>query len=142
LQNLFQRLPHLNKKSLSLLLSFREKFLTDVLYQKFFGRVLHCVQVGLCAGRDVACHVCTSQATPAAGFSLLSLSAYIYAHAYALGMRRACVLARMVRTAPKDSVARSTPTAQQERPNKTFINNVLMYHPKSGIERSLFNNLT
>jgi hypothetical protein len=34
-----------------------------------------------------------------------------------------------------DSVARSTPTAQQERPNKTFINNVLMHHPKSGIER-------
>ena len=58
--------------------------------------------------------------------------------AYALGMRRACVQARMVRTAPKRSVARSTPTApqsKQERPNKTFINNVLMHHPKSRIER-------
>jgi len=37
-----------------------------------------------------------------------------------------------------DSVARSTPTAQQERPNKTFINTVLMHHPKSGIERRFF----
>jgi len=129
-------------------LSFREKFLTDVLYQKFCGRVLHCVQVGLCAGRDVACHACTSFATLIAGFPLLSLTrictrtrGYARVHircAYALGMRRACVLARMVRTAPKRSVARSTPTAprsKQERPNKTFINNVLMHHPKSRIER-------
>jgi len=51
------------------------------------------------------------------------MCAYIYAHAYALGMRRACVLARMVRQHRSDSVARSTPTAprsKQERPKNRF----------------------
>ena len=38
------------------------------------------------------------------------------------------------------TLLRSTPTAprsKQERPNKTLINNVLMHHPKSKIERLL-----
>jgi len=63
--------------------------------------------------------------------------AYIYAHArvrHAEGMR-ACTHGALHRS---DSVARSTPTAQQERPNKTLINKVLMHHPKIGIERSVF----
>jgi hypothetical protein len=59
-------------------LSFREKFLTDVLYQKFCGRVLHCVQVGLFAAIPHADTRVHTHYVPA------------------LGMRRACVLARMV----------------------------------------------
>jgi len=53
---------------------------------------------------------------------------------------RACTHGATYRS---DSVARSTPTAprsKQERPNKTFINNVLMHHPKSRIEGKFFRN--
>jgi len=122
----------------TLLLSFREKFLTDVLYQKFCGRVLHCVQVGLSADRDVACRVCTRQATPVASFSLLSLTRMCVLIRTRIRVRhaegmRACTHGATHRS---NSVARSTPTAQQERPNKTFINNVLMHHPKKGNGRA------
>jgi len=44
------------------------------MFNNIYGRVLHCIQVGLYADRDVACHVCTSQASPVAGFPLLSLT--------------------------------------------------------------------
>jgi len=52
------------------------------------------LRVGLYADRDVACHVCTSQATQVAGFPLLSLTRGTRVHtryAHALGMRRVCV---------------------------------------------------
>jgi hypothetical protein len=111
-------------------LSFREKFLNDFCIKNFVG-----VSPALALrGRAIRCK--SSFAALIAGFPLLSLTR-ICTRTYTLciRVRHAEGMRSMVRQAPKRSVARSTPTAQQERPNKTFINNVLMHHPKSRIER-------
>jgi hypothetical protein len=71
----------MRSKKYTLLLSFREKFLTDVLYQKFCGRV-PCAAL---RGRAMRCK--SSLATQVAGFSLADTRVHTrYIHA--LGMRR------------------------------------------------------